>query len=49
MSKLKRPADPYKINKYSTYHAFLEAAVAAFEMGARLQGLKLPPPPFGEE
>jgi len=46
MSKLKRPADPYKIDKYSTYHAFLEAAVAAFEMGARLQGLKLPPPPF---
>jgi hypothetical protein len=49
MSKLKRPADPYKIDKFSTYHAFLEAAVAVFEMGARLQGLELPPPPHVAE
>lgn len=46
---LKRPADPYKIDKYTTYHAFLEAAVAAFEMGVRLQGVQIPEPPYLEK
>lgn len=40
------PADPFRIDKYTTYRAFLEAAVAVFEMAARLQGVRLPEPPF---
>ena len=43
------PADPSKIDKYTTYHAFSEVAVAAFEMAARLQGIELPDPPFVAE
>lgn len=41
-----QPADPFLINQYTTYHAFLEAATAAFEMAARLQGVRLPEPLF---